>query len=142
MPYWGPLITYMRLKTGVRLPCWLGRVGHTPNIKDIKRGCFVYPRGFLSLTGVSAHRRVDGGWTVKMTWKIHGVMMIKDEHLIGLIMQERWRRKWSQGELSRRSGVDRSDISAAESGRRPAGVKVLGRLAKALGLELTVREKK
>lgn len=63
---------------------------------------------------------------------------------IKAIIAARKARSWSQSDLSRVSGVHRSNINSAESGRRPAGVKVLGRLAAALGLELetTVKERK
>jgi transcriptional regulator with XRE-family HTH domain len=53
-----------------------------------------------------------------------------------LIAQIRHVRGWSQVELARRSGLDRSVLSAYEHSRRQPSVAVLARIATTAGMEL------
>ncbi|PIR86620.1 MAG: XRE family transcriptional regulator [Candidatus Harrisonbacteria bacterium CG10_big_fil_rev_8_21_14_0_10_49_15] len=46
----------------------------------------------------------------------------------------RIKRNWSQGELSRRSGIHRTYISGIEKGLRNPALKNINRLAKALNI--------
>lgn len=59
--------------------------------------------------------------------------------LIESIKAARLARGWTQAQLAEASGVAQSDISAAETGRRPPGIKVMDKLVKALGLEITIK---
>lgn len=49
----------------------------------------------------------------------------------------RMERKWSQNELSRRSGVSQSFINDLEAGTKQPTVKTLSKLAKALGVSIS-----
>lgn len=55
-----------------------------------------------------------------------------------MIRRARRRRGITQAELARRSGVAVSTLSLYENGRREPSVVILGRLLRALGLDLTI----
>lgn len=54
-----------------------------------------------------------------------------------------WKKtNWTQAEWSRQSGVNRHHVNAIVNGRRNPGAEVTAKLAKAVGLEVTVKEKR
>lgn len=64
-------------------------------------------------------------------------MSIRADNVAGrLIARIRETSGFSQTELSRRSGLDRSVLSAYENGRRQPSVAALARIATAAGMEL------
>jgi transcriptional regulator with XRE-family HTH domain len=53
-----------------------------------------------------------------------------------MLRQEREQRDFSRYELARRSGVSESMLSLVERGLRNPSVKLLGRIAKGIGIDL------
>lgn len=56
----------------------------------------------------------------------------------GMIAEIRKRKGLTQEELSKMAGLDRTNIAKIENGKYSVGVDVLGKICKALGVELKI----
>lgn len=61
-----------------------------------------------------------------------------EEEVVRAIREARTRKKITQSELSRRTGIDQGDISKLEHGTRNPSLKLLKRLANGLDMDLVV----
>jgi transcriptional regulator with XRE-family HTH domain len=67
-------------------------------------------------------------------------MVVSSDRIAGELIREiRHRSGLSQAEIARRTGIQRSVLSAYEHGRRQPAVAALARIAAAAGLELRLR---